>query len=402
MNQWIKDHTPWLLCVLECGSLLLAVWMESVYLTATAAAGLWLTLLRLRYVALLAKEETVQQKKGKLSGLWLLLTSISVILVSAIQPFLQTERSSTLLEMIAVCGMTGVITGLVIWAVIDQRKEKNTVVSILRHYDFSLLALCLSILVSQLLWLSGEDTWAAMVCLTGCVMGAVILLLGCDLLLRASCGYLSTLESIRTVKQLFKEKRRMFHFAKVGKDGFLVLFKLAMSMVSHSFFLFSNALFSCGMGVARLVALQMKKKDPPGQFRLYRNVGVILALAGLAYVTYSIRLFFGGTPGNYGQIMGIAIAFYTFLEFGLQIADLIRLRKQHNLEAEAMRLISFCSILVSFVLTQSALMSSSSPGNHAITDGMAGVFFGSLVMLVGIIMLLRHRKIKQETISAQC
>lgn len=172
----------------------------------------------------------------------------------------------------------------------------------------------------------------------------------------------------------------------------MVLVKLGMSFASASFFMFANALFTCGIGLARYVALKMQGKETAEQLRLYRRVSVILSISGLCYVGYSVRLFFGGSAGQYSEVMALAIAAYTFVEFGIQIHDLIKLRKQHDLEAKALRLVSLCGILVSFVLTQTAIMSFSEPGEHNFSDGLAGVVFGGLVVIVGVISLLLHRK----------
>ncbi len=394
----MKD-TKWMLCLLEAILVAIALWQKSLYLLTAGISGLWLCFWRLRWIALRGSGETRQAKGCKLAGLWLLLPSFSIAAVSAMQLWRITERPPHILEMVLVCGAVAGASALRILSLVQSRKESGVAVQVFRYYDFSSLAVSLAVLVSQLLWSGAAEEWPGMVCLTGCVMAGLILLLGSALLLRAMCNFASIMESVRMVKQAFQKKQRTFHFAKVGKDAFLLLLKLGMSIVSQSFFMFSNALFTGSMGIARYVALRMEGKDHASQLRLYRSVGWILSLAGLAYVTYSIRLFFGGTPGNYGQIMAIAIAFYTFLEFGVQVADLIRLRKKHDLEAEALRLISFCSILVSFVLTQSALMSSSSQGEHAFTDGLAGVFFGGLVVLVGAGILIRCHRFHEKTPS---
>ena len=76
----------------------------------------------------------------------------------------------------------------------------------------------------------------------------------------------------------------------------------------------------------------------------------------------------------------------------------IKLRKHRDLEAKALRLVSLCGILVSFVLTQTAIMSFSEQAEHNFSDGLAGVVFGGLVMLVGIIMSLRSLRIEKDTL----
>lgn len=333
-----------------------------------------------------------QTHHGPWCSALLILPAITLCALSAAPLFTDLLPASDDSQTVMVCALVGMQACLATASLLIRRKEKDVSSWMIQHFDASLLCVLLPALVSQLLLLGEESEWAQMVCLTGCVMGGVLLLLGCNLLLCALFGYRGTRESIRLVRDEFQRRRRFFHFVSVGKDSFMVLVKLGMSFASASFFMFANALFTCGIGLARYVALKMQGKETAGQLRLYRRVSVILSISGLCYVGYSVRLFFGGSAGQYSEVMALAIAAYTFVEFGIQIHDLIKLRKQHDLEAKALRLVSLCGILVSFVLTQTAIMSFSEPGEHNFSDGLAGVVFGGLVVIVGVISLLLHRK----------
>ncbi len=362
-----------------------AVWFRSAYLTGCGGLLLWLGIFRI----------LIQKHNGPWNALLLLLPAAVLCGLSVIPLFMSFSISFDIVQTAVVCVLIAVQMAWVIIGLIMRRAASGVSARVMQYFDISLLCVLLSALVSQLL-LSGEPAeWAQMVCLTGCVMGGVIFLLGCNFLLCALCGYRTTTESIKMVKQAFQKKRRLFYFVSVGKDGIMLLVKLAMSLISTSFFMFANALFSCGIGLARYTALKMQGKDAGEQLRLYRLVMAILSFSGLCYVGYSVRLFFGGSSGQYDMVMALAIAAYTFVEFGIQIYELLKLRKQHDLEAEALRLISFCGILVSFVLTQTAIMSFSEPGEHNFTDGLAGVAFGGLVVLVGLISLIRHRRVRK-------
>lgn len=333
-----------------------------------------------------------QKHHGPWCSVLLILPAITLCALSAAPLFTDLLPASDDFQTVMVCALVGMQACLATASLLIRRKEKDVSSWMIQHFDASLLCALLPAPVSQLLLLGEESEWAQMVCLTGCVMGGVLLLLGCNLLLCALCGYRSTRASIRLVRDEFRRRRRIFHFVSVGKDGFMVLVKLVMSIASTSFFMFTNALFSCGIGLARYVALKMQGKETAGQLRLYRRVCAILSFSGLCYAGYSVRLFFGGSAGQYSEVMALAIAAYTFVEFGIQIYDLIKLRKKRDLEAEALRLVSLCGILVSFVLTQTAIMSFSEPGEHNFSDGLAGVVFGGLVVIVGVISLLLHRK----------
>lgn len=355
---------------------------RSTYLIGCGGLALWLGGFRL----------LVKKRSGPWCSVLLILPAVVLCILSAAPLFADLLPVYGTIQTGIICALIGAQAFFVAASLIVRRKEKDVSIWMMRQFDFALLCTLLPALVSQLLLLGEESEWAQMVCLTGCVMGGVLFLLGCNLLLCALCGYRGTLASIRLVRDEFQRRRRIFHFVSVGKDGFMVLVKLVMSIASASFFMFANALFSCGIGLARYVALKMQGKETVGQLRLYRRVCAILSFSGLCYVGYSVRLFFGGSAGQYSEVMALAIAAYTFVEFGIQIYDLIKLRKKRDLEAEALRLVSLCGILVSFVLTQTAIMSFSETGEHNFSDGLAGIVFGGLVMLVGIVALLSRRK----------
>lgn len=374
-----KNDRLWpdiLLILMQATLLLTAIFSQAFYLIGCGGLLLWFGGFRLL------------AKKRNDSWLSILLIFPAVVLcaLSVAPLFWGMMPVYSAIQTGIVCALVGAQAMIVAASLIARRKEKDTPAWVMRQFDFALLCVLLSALVSQLLLLGEESEWAQMVCLTGCAMSGILLLLGCNLLLCALCGYRGTRDSIQLIRDEFQRRRRLFHFVSVGKDGFMVLAKLVMSIVSTSFFMFANALFSCGIGLARYTALRMHGKEASEQLRLYRWVSVILSFSGLCYVGYSVRLFFGGTSGRYGMVMALAIAAYTFVEFGIQIYDLIKLRKQKDLEAKALRLISLCGILVSFVLTQTAIMSFSEQTEHNFSDGLAGVVFGGIVVLVGIIM----------------
>lgn len=394
LNMPVRIKTAALLCVLQIVMTGIAIYYKSMYLTGCGTALLWLGIFRLWFIRQGMENEDIQCKCCKLAGMVLFLPVIILCGVSIIPMFISVQLQVDMIQIGIFCILIAMQTALVVFSLIVNRADKAVTVRTVRHFNIAVLCVLLASLVSRLLLLGEEAEWAQMVCLTGCVMGGIIFLSGCNMLLCAICGYRTTRESIRLIRGIVRDNQRKLHFVSVGKDGIMVFVKLVMSIVSFSFFMFANMLFSCGIGIARYTALMMQGKDRDGQLRLYAKVALILIFSGICYVAYSVRLFFGGSAGQYGMVMALMIACYTFVEFGIQIRELIKLRKEQNLEAEALRLISFSGILVSFVLTQTAIMSFSESGEHNFSDGLAGVVFGGLVVLVGLFALFRHRYCK--------
>ena len=178
----------------------------------------------------------------------------------------------------------------------------------------------------------------------------------------------------------------------ITKDVFFVIGKILIGIVFSSFFMYVNALYSAGMGVARSMALRMDGKSRRRQITIYRRIGMILSGAGLCYALYSVRLFLGGITGVYSMNTALIIALYTFIEFGINIRGAIRLRKSRSLRAKALRAISFSATLLCFALTQTAILSFAAEGDNNFYNALSGMAFGVLAAIRGIFVILDSRR----------
>lgn len=242
----------------------------------------------------------------------------------------------------------------------------------------------LSLAVTLILYLAQTDEAVILSCMSVGIFGASALLIAVNIAMVSLCGYKSTRDSIKAVCALIAHRKLVFARITMLKDGFLVAGKTAISVISLSFFMFTNALYSAGMGVARFYAVRMHAQSRARQIKSYRIVGIIISAASFCYVIYSARLFRGGKTEAYSMYVALIIALYTFVEFGINVREAFRLRKSKALEAKALRAISLSSTLLCFVLTQTAIMSFAAEGDNSFTNALAGVIFGGLAALVGV------------------
>lgn len=185
-----------------------------------------------------------------------------------------------------------------------------------------------------------------------------------------------------------KSKKYLFRRITFMKDVVLVVVKAAISFISLSFFMFANALYSGGMGIARLVAIKMVTQDKESQIKSYRYVGLIISVASISYILYSVRLFFGGETETYPIHIALLITLYTFIQFGINVREAVKLRKSKVLEAKALRAISLASTLLCFVLTQTAITSFATEGNNNFNNALSGVIFGGIAATIGFFIIL--------------
>lgn len=373
-------------------ALLLIIWSAErrlLYITVTSSVmeyvSLWIIVLQM----MSRKDE--RRQKFAVCLVPAAMLPASAVLASFSIMHLDTEVLYSNLDYIPALALTVIYVISVLPVSFHKRQHLDTASWGGREVSFDALAISLSTVVNLMLNTGENPENGMMTALTGGVMALFILLISVNIGLCALFGFQSTGESIRELRAQYRKKQRAFHFLAVGKDCVMVLIKVALSIISASFFMFANALFSCGIAVARYEALKMKGHGKGSQLKKAVKVSSVIIFSGLCYVCYSVRLFFGGSPGDYGMVMALAIACYTFVDFTIQVVEMIRLRKDGSLEAEALRVVSLCSILICFVLTQTAIMSFSAGGNHHISDGLGGVVFGSLVTCVGAVYLIINR-----------
>jgi len=333
----------------------------------------------------------MQLKPGKLQGFFALLPSMGLI-ASAVGFLLRPEIAVHIYAAYALIGVSAALVTWLVFKIITLRKDKSTAARFTRLIGMAAMSPPLSLIVGIILTIAEiEDDAATLICLSTAVFGGAALLIAVNLIIVSLCGFQSTSDSLRTIKGLAKSKRLVFVRISMAKDVLLVLSKTLISIAATSFFMFTNALYSMGLGIARFIALRMHTQSGDEQIKSYFRVGGVIFLASACYVIYSIRLFYKSSTSSFPMVVGIAIACYTFFEFGINIREAFRLRKSKALEAKALRAISLSSTLLCFVLTQTALMSFAHEGDPSHANALAGIFFGGIAALVGVYVMIRSR-----------
>ena len=279
-------------------------------------------------------------------------------------------------------------------------KDTSLAGRLLRFTVAAAMSAPLSLIITLLLYLTNTEDAMVMSAMTTIIFGALAFLAMANIIMISYCDYKRTIESIRIISKAIKERKLIFARVSILKDIFLVVGKGILCIISVSFFMFVNALYSAGMGLARFIAVRMHTQEKKEQVKSYRNVGIIISFSSICYMLYSIRLFLGGKTGDYDMYIALVVALYTFVEFGINIKEAIRLHKSKALEAKALRAASFSSTLICFVLTQTAIMSFAGEGDNSFANALSGIVFGGLASLVGIYVIFdsisNRKKLKQQ------
>ena len=390
----IRSKAYYLLCALPIAVILIFGYLNgSMFEIICAVGALLFFIIQFSLSSFSDKKTNTENSLHRPVSFFVLLPPIAIIAAGVLlffSPDFNTGNQSYLAIFLSVVLLMCLILRFIsIW------KDSSLAGRLLRLTIAATMSAPLSLGITILLYLTTAEEAATLSCMTTIVFGGLSFLAMANIIMVSYCGYKGTIESVKTISKAIRERKLIFTRVSILKDTFLVAGKGLISIISASFFMFVNALYSAGMGIARFIAVRMHSQERNKQITSYRIVGIIISVSSICYVLYSVRLFFGGKTGDYDMYVALVIALYTFVEFGINIKEAIRLHKSKALEAKALRAISFSSTLICFVLTQTAIMSFAGEGDNSFTNALSGVVFGGLAALVGIYVILdsnTHKK----------
>ena len=177
--------------------------------------------------------------------------------------------------------------------------------------------------------------------------------------------------------------------------------KLITGIYSSSFFTCVSACYSFFIVFAKIYILYnlFKERNNLEQLQCYKISGVLIVLASLFYVIYSIRQFYVPDTTIYEMHVAIVIACFTFFEIGLNIKGIIIERKNSSFLYQALKMINLSSSCICLVLTQTAILSfstiQSKINSTFVANGILGILMGGITTSFGIIMIVRSYKLKK-------
>ncbi|WP_455715262.1 hypothetical protein [Anaerosporobacter sp.] len=199
----------------------------------------------------------------------------------------------------------------------------------------------------------------------------------------------SSNKKIRKVYHFFS-KRSLHITGAVGAFSILLgLGKIISGIFSLSIFVCMSGCYTLGMAVARYCAIvgKVRSEERKNQYFYYRLAGMIMIIASLLYVAYSIWTIYNPKEVNYGEIAAITIATITFTEIGVNLYGVMKYRKGHSPFLHALKTISLGTSLISLVLTQAAILAFAADIQKPSVNGLLGAIMGTCAALLGFYMI---------------
>ena len=160
--------------------------------------------------------------------------------------------------------------------------------------------------------------------------------------------------------------------------------KFILANVIGSYFLTLSGFYTICIALAKCSYFD-GRRNAKTQFKeekYYKQIAVMLIIAGLIYLLYIFEIFLATHEQSYGLIPAITIALVAFCEIIFSVRGLIMSWKSKDLLLIGLKLINVSSALSSLVLTQIAILSV-----HASIE--ENILFNTLFgMIVGVITII--------------
>lgn len=118
-------------------------------------------------------------------------------------------------------------------------------------------------------------------------------------------------------------------------------------------------------------------------------IGILILISGVVFGVWMGRLFFFPRNYHYGLVWSIGIAACSFVELGIAIFNLFRVRRKNDLLLFSLRCCNFTSAMYAIVLTQVAILSATSADTAAFWNAITGIVVGGLAVLIGMVVITK-------------
>lgn len=200
-------------------------------------------------------------------------------------------------------------------------------------------------------------------------------------------------ESLKKFSVLAKQKNLVLLISLIYNFVWAVC-KILFGSFTKSYFFCVSGASTLLFGFIKQVYLKHNKTD---DFELKRGksltLAILLIISSALFTFYMSRLFFIDEASNYGLIMSITIAAFSFTELGLSITEFVKAKKTDDLLLQSFRGCSLASSLFAIVLTQVALMSATGSTDN-FYNGLIGVIMGVFSILIGAYLIYNCYKTK--------
>lgn len=124
-------------------------------------------------------------------------------------------------------------------------------------------------------------------------------------------------------------------------------------------------------------------------------MGVLILISGCAFAVYTGTFLVWHQINTFGLIWSIFLAACSFVEMGIAIFNLSRVKKKNDIMLSALRCCNFVSAMFAIVITQVAILSATNQNDVSLFNACTGIVVGVAATFIGIYIIAKACKINE-------
>lgn len=195
------------------------------------------------------------------------------------------------------------------------------------------------------------------------------------------------------------QQKKIFLLCSLIYNFVWAVCKIVFGALSGLYFFCVSGGSTILLGFTKKVYLKNYKTDDLAKKRNKSiNIAILLLVSSILFAVYMARLFFIEDSKEYGLILSIAIAAFSFVEFGLSIYNFMQAHKTDDVLLKSLKGCSLASSCFAIVLTQTALLSATGTDGN-LYNAVTGVIFGNFALIIGLYVLIKAIKTPQISVA---
>lgn len=156
------------------------------------------------------------------------------------------------------------------------------------------------------------------------------------------------------------------------------IIKIILFLITKSYIFIISSIYNLCIGIIKHNILSNKNDNV--------FIGILVIIASLSFMSYSIYIIIFKIISNYNLYIGITIATITFYDIGYALYGIIKYKNNKNL-----MLVNLATSLISLQLTQTALLSFTMNGiDNSLYNGIIGIIVSFISLIIGIYILIKN------------
>lgn len=190
-----------------------------------------------------------------------------------------------------------------------------------------------------------------------------------------------------------KQKKLFLLFSAIYNFAWAIC-KILLGVFNYAYFFCVSGASTLLFGFIKKIYLQNHNSDDEETKRGKSiTIAIMTIISASLFSFYMARLFFIDDFKDYGLILSITIATFSFTEFGLSLYYFFKAKKSDDIMLQSFKGCTLASSCFAIVLTQVALLSATESTNNFL-NGLTGVGFGFISIVIGIYVLIKSIKYK--------